>query len=116
MHRDANVDVWLIAWHRGADTGWHDHDRSGGAFYVLGGRVVEWRPSVVGRPKRRRLDAGAGATFGPGQVHRVTATAIRSVTVHAYSPPLQRMARYTVDAGGVLRWHSVAYDEDLEVG
>src|ERR1700722_19652820 len=49
VHRDANVDVWVIAWNRGADTGWHDHDRSAGAFYVIGGRVVESRPSPVGR-------------------------------------------------------------------
>jgi len=117
LHRDANVDVWLIVWNGGADTGWHDHDRSAGAFYVVAGRVVESRPSALGGQERLlRLDAGSGASFGPDQVHRVRAAAGRSVTVHAYSPPLQRMGRYTIDADGALRWHGVGYDEGLEVG
>ncbi|HEY3558503.1 MAG TPA: cysteine dioxygenase, partial [Kribbella sp.] len=28
LHRDANVDVWLICWTPVNDTGWHDHDVS----------------------------------------------------------------------------------------
>src|SRR4029450_479356 len=31
VHRDANVDVWLICWTPANDTGWHDHDLSSGA-------------------------------------------------------------------------------------
>jgi hypothetical protein len=26
LHRDANVDVWLICWTPVNDTGWHDHE------------------------------------------------------------------------------------------
>jgi predicted metal-dependent enzyme (double-stranded beta helix superfamily) len=116
VHRDAKVDVWLIVWNRGADTGWHDHDQSAGALYVLGGGIIESRPSLVGRHKRRRFDAGEGTSFGPDHVHRVTAGSARSVTVHAYSPPLRRMGRYTVDGDGALRRHSLGYDEELEIG
>jgi predicted metal-dependent enzyme (double-stranded beta helix superfamily) len=116
VHRDANVDVWLIVWNRGADTGWHDHDRSAGAFHVLAGGIRESRPSLVGRHQRRRFAAGDGASFGPDHVHRVTAVSARSVTIHAYSPPLCRMGRYTVDVDGALRRHSLGYDEELEIG
>src|SRR5215467_13677290 len=26
IHRDEYVDIWLICWSPGNDTGWHDHD------------------------------------------------------------------------------------------
>jgi Cysteine dioxygenase type I len=28
LHRDEYVDIWLLCWKRGDDTGWHDHDIS----------------------------------------------------------------------------------------
>jgi predicted metal-dependent enzyme (double-stranded beta helix superfamily) len=116
LHRDDHVDVWLIAWGQGADTGWHDHDRSAGAFAVAEGEIVEARPSLRGRHRRRRHQAGAAVSFGPEHVHRVRGAATRSVTVHAYSPPLSRMGRYTVAADGTLRRHSVGADDELEIG
>lgn len=39
LHRDANVDVWLICWTPANDTGWHDHDVPSGA--VAPGKLVE---------------------------------------------------------------------------
>ncbi len=109
LARNDHVDVWIIAWSRGADTGWHDHDVSSGAFRVLSGTVIESRPSLRGRHKRRRVPTGDGVSFGPEHLHRLTASASRSTTVHAYSPPLERMGRYTVDDEGALRRH-VAYE------
>lgn len=41
LHRDANVDVWLICWTPVNDTGWHDHDVSSGAVAVARGKLVE---------------------------------------------------------------------------
>jgi predicted metal-dependent enzyme (double-stranded beta helix superfamily) len=116
LHRDADVDVWLIAWSKGADTGWHDHDTSAGAFAVAQGEIVESRPSLRGRHRRHRHPAGDAVDFGPEHVHRVTGAAVRSVTVHAYSPPLSRMGRYTVASDGTFRRHSLDCDDDLEVG
>lgn len=116
LRRDAHVDVWLIAWGQGADTGWHDHDTSGGAFAVAEGEIIESRPSLRGRHRRRRHQAGAAVSFGPEHMHRVKGAAPRSVTVHAYSPPLARMGRYTVAADGTLRRRSVGAEDDLEVG
>ena len=41
--RDEHVAVWLICWMEDHDTGFHDHDRSGGAVAVAGGAVREDR-------------------------------------------------------------------------
>src|SRR3984957_13585748 len=41
IHRDEYVDVWLICWSPGNDTGWHDHDVSSGAVSVVRGALVE---------------------------------------------------------------------------
>jgi hypothetical protein len=34
LYRDPNLDVWLICWVDGQQTGYHDHDRSSGAVCV----------------------------------------------------------------------------------
>jgi hypothetical protein len=41
LHRDANVDVWLVCWTPVNDSGWHDHDVSSGAVAVARGKPVE---------------------------------------------------------------------------
>ena len=33
LYRDPNLDVWLICWVDGQNTGYHDHDRSSGGLY-----------------------------------------------------------------------------------
>src|SRR5271156_5985580 len=48
LYHDEGVDVWLIVWRRQADTGWHDHDTSAGAFHVIEGEVSEARPNLFG--------------------------------------------------------------------
>ena len=41
LHRQANLDVWLLCWLGAQETGLHDHEVSAGAFYVCEGRLVE---------------------------------------------------------------------------
>jgi predicted metal-dependent enzyme (double-stranded beta helix superfamily) len=113
MHRDDHVDVWLIAWTDGADTGWHDHDISHGAFRVLEGELVESSPRIGGDPVTRRLAAGQTVSFGPDHIHRLSGLRARSLSIHAYSPPLWRLGQYSIDADGVLRRVSVSYAEEL---
>ena len=36
LWRDDHVDVWVISWATGNDTGFHDHDVSRGAVAVMG--------------------------------------------------------------------------------
>ena len=105
---DDHVDVWVITWARGNDTGFHDHDLSCGAVAVVQGEIVEER-LVVGGPSRR-LPRRAGETFDfdASHVHRMRKDdAALAVSIHAYSPPLSRMGAYEVDADGALRRRSI---------
>jgi hypothetical protein len=113
LHRDADIDVWLLCWDDRADTGWHDHDISAGAVAVARGAVVESRPRLGGRPVERTLRAGRTFAFGPDHIHRMAGTAEDAVSIHAYSPPLWRMGQYSISDSGVMRRWSVSYADEL---
>jgi predicted metal-dependent enzyme (double-stranded beta helix superfamily) len=114
LWRDDHVEVWVITWARGNDTGFHDHDVSRGAVAVVQGEIVEERLVVGGPP--RRLPRRAGETFGfdASHVHRMRKddTAL-AVSIHAYSPPLSRMGAYDIDSDGALRRRSISSAEEL---
>jgi quercetin dioxygenase-like cupin family protein len=112
VHRDANVDVWLICWTPANDTGWHDHDLSSGAVAVAHGTLVEHNLAVGKDSVETEVPAGSVFAFGPDHIHRLTGRDPGSVSVHAYSPPLWRMGQYSV-TGGVLRRVSVSYADEL---
>ena len=99
LWRDEHVDVWVISWMRGNDTGFHDHDVSSGAVAIVAGEVVEERLVLGGAPR---------------DVHRMRHDGeVPAVTIHAYSPPLWRMGTYAVGADGSLRRQSISYAEEL---
>jgi len=112
--RDDHVDVWVISWANGNDTGFHDHDVSRGAVAVVEGELVEER-LVVGGPSRvRRHVAGDVFDFDASHVHRMRQDAATpAVSIHAYSPPLWRMGAYTVGPDGTLQRRSISYAEEL---
>jgi predicted metal-dependent enzyme (double-stranded beta helix superfamily) len=112
--RDEHVAVWLICWMEDHDTGFHDHDRSGGAVAVAGGAVREDRLLLGGGTSSRTVQAGSSFTFAASDIHRVLhAGTGPAVTIHAYSPPLWRMGAYEILPGGELRRHSLSYAEEL---
>jgi predicted metal-dependent enzyme (double-stranded beta helix superfamily) len=113
IHRDEYVDVWLICWSPGNDTGWHDHDVSSGAVRVVRGALVEANLRIGGGHVRRIVAEGCSVSFGPEHIHRLTGEAARTVTLHAYSPPLWRLGQYTIDDAGVMRRVSVSYADEL---
>lgn len=114
LWRDDHVDVWVISWARGNDTGYHDHDVSRGAVAVVEGEVVEERLTVAGGPRATRHRAGAVFDFEASHVHRMHQdAAVPAVTIHAYSPPLWRMGAYAVAPDGTLRRESISYAEEL---
>ena len=113
LHRDAHVDVWLLCWTPENDTGWHDHDVSAGAVAVVEGELVENNLTLHDGSRETRVPAGTVFSFGGDHIHRLTGFADRSVSVHAYSPPLWRMGQYEVDPDGRLRRHSVSYADEL---
>ncbi len=113
LHRDDHVDVWLLCWTPVNDTGWHDHDISSGAVRVVRGALAESNPRIGGEPVTRVVHAGESFSFGPDHIHRLTGIDDRSVSIHAYSPPLWRLGQYSIDRDGVMRRQSISYAEEL---
>jgi predicted metal-dependent enzyme (double-stranded beta helix superfamily) len=114
LWRDDHVDVWIISWASGNDTGFHDHDVSRGAVAVVEGEVTEERLVVGGPPRRLRHAAGETFDFDASHVHRMCLDAGGpAVSIHAYSPPLWRLGQYTVDPEGALHRVSVSYADEL---
>ena len=113
LYRDEYVDIWLLCWTRDNDTGWHDHDISAGAVYVVEGALSESNPRIGREPAARVAAAGQVFSFGPDHIHRVAGEHDRSVSIHAYSPPLWRLGQYAIDADGVMRRVSVSYADEL---
>jgi Cysteine dioxygenase type I len=113
LHRDDHVDIWLLCWTPVNDTGWHDHDVSSGAVRVLRGALAESNPRIGGEPATRVVRSGETFSFGPDHIHRLSGVEARSVSIHAYSPPLWRLGQYSIDADGVMRRRSVSYAEEL---
>src|SRR3712207_6660942 len=108
-----DVGVWLICWMDDHDTGFHDHDLSSGAVAVVQGRVREERLGLDGGMSRV-YGAGEAFDFEAADIHRMAhAGGGPAVSLHAYSPPLQRMGAYTFDDTGLLRRVSISYEEEL---
>lgn len=113
LHRDAYVDLWLLCWRPEDDTGWHDHDLSSGAIHVVQGALRELNPRIGGEHLETVVPAGRSFSFGPDHIHRLTSAVRRSVSIHAYSPPLWRLGQYSIDDSGLMRRVSVSYADEL---
>jgi hypothetical protein len=114
LWRDEHVDVWVISWANGNDTGFHDHDVSCGAVAVVEGEIVEERLVLGGAPRTLRHRAGETFDFDAAHVHRMRQDSdVPTVSIHAYSPPLWRLGSYAVGGDGTLRRHSISYAEEL---
>jgi predicted metal-dependent enzyme (double-stranded beta helix superfamily) len=113
IQRDEYVDVWLICWSPGNDTGWHDHDVSSGAVQVVRGALLESNPRIGGEHVQAVVTEGRSFSFGPDHIHRLTGEAEQTISLHAYSPPLWRLGQYSIDGDGVLRRISVCYADEL---
>jgi predicted metal-dependent enzyme (double-stranded beta helix superfamily) len=112
--RDNHLDVWVISWMNGHDTGFHDHDLSSGAVAVVEGELVEERLTIGGPPRRRSYRAGTSFDFDASHVHRMhQAGGGPAISIHAYSPPLWRMGAYAIEPDGALRRTSISYAEEL---
>jgi hypothetical protein len=114
LWRDDHVDVWVITWMNGNDTGFHDHDVSRGAVAVVEGEIIEERLVVGGPPRRLPHVAGETFDFDASHVHRMRQDSdAPAVSIHAYSPPLWRMGTYATGPDGTLRRESISYAEEL---
>jgi predicted metal-dependent enzyme (double-stranded beta helix superfamily) len=113
--RDEHIAVWVICWSDEHDTGFHDHDLSGGAVAVAAGALREERLVLGGGTTSRTYRAGEAFAFGAADIHRVRhAGSTPAISLHAYSPPLRRMGAYEIAPTGELRRHSLSYAEELK--
>jgi predicted metal-dependent enzyme (double-stranded beta helix superfamily) len=111
---DDHLTAWLICWMDDHDTGFHDHDISAGAVAVVSGAVREERLAIDGVPRDRTFAAGHTFHFSSADIHRVRHAGVDpAVTLHVYSPPLERMGAYVIGDDGVLARHSVSSGEEL---
>jgi predicted metal-dependent enzyme (double-stranded beta helix superfamily) len=112
--RTDHVDVWVLTWRRGDDTGFHDHDVSAAAIAVVEGEVVEERLVFGGPPVRHELAAGGVLSLDATCIHRMYSESdAMAITIHAYSPVPQRNGAYEISADGTL--HRRAQDADDEL-
>jgi hypothetical protein len=101
LRSDDLVDVWLLTWVRDTGTNLHDHGDSAGAFTVVSGELEEVRPDDTGSLLGTRLAAGSSRGIERGVVHDVRCpTPLPTISIHAYSPPLEHMTFYAAGAGG----------------
>jgi quercetin dioxygenase-like cupin family protein len=115
LFRDEDVEVWVVSWMDGHDTGFHDHDDAAAAIVVLEGEVEDQRLALDTAPRARRYGAGETFAVPPAAIHRVVHAGTRpAVTLHAYSPPLTRMGTYEEGDGGVLLRHARPAGEELK--
>jgi quercetin dioxygenase-like cupin family protein len=114
LHRDADVEIYLVCWMPGHDTGFHDHDDSAAAITVIDGAIVEERLAITGAV-RHTLSDGDTVTIAREAIHRVRhAGTGPATTLHAYSPPLQRVGTYQVADDGALLRHPRPAETPLE--
>ena len=116
LHRENEVDVWLISWTTDQGTQLHDHGGSAGAFTVVSGELSEtiWTPGVEQLADTPRHE-GDTVVFGENYVHDVRNTLPgTAVSVHAYSPPLSLMNYYDVEGHELVRLASIWTDDPEE--
>ena len=95
------LQIWLLSWPVGSDTGWHDHGGSAGAFLVVSGILGE-QTFHGHRHVDRTLVAGEGRPFGSNHTHNVTNIGLEvALSVHLYAPRLTNTTRYAVTPTGL---------------
>jgi quercetin dioxygenase-like cupin family protein len=115
--RTERVEVWAVAWMAGQDTGFHDHDASAAAITVYEGEVVDERMAIGSDSIANTHAVGSSFNVGAGEIHRVRHTGeVPAITLHAYSPPLDRMGAYEVRSDGRLLRTPLEGSEALSAG
>jgi quercetin dioxygenase-like cupin family protein len=109
------VDVWLLSWLPGHFTDLHDHGESAAAFTVVSGLLTERRLDGRGGITAASRAPGSVTWVAPGVIHDVHGDGRGpAVSIHAYSPVLQRMIYYDVTGRAVRTVETSAPEEDRE--
>jgi mannose-6-phosphate isomerase-like protein (cupin superfamily) len=111
---DDDVNAWVICWSEDQDTGFHDHDESAAGIAVIAGAVREERLRFSSPPSARVVGPGETFTVPREAIHRVLHTGDGpAITIHAYSPPLNRTGTYRIGADGELERIPQSAEEEL---
>lgn len=113
---DEHVGVWVLEWTDDErDTGYHDHDRSAGAVHVARGAICHEHLRLGQRPVGDRVPTGEGFCFDETFIHRMRREpgSGPTVTIHAYSPPLERAGQYGEQEDGLLHRVPTSSEEHL---
>ena len=102
LWRTDGSEAWLNTWWQQRDSGFHDHDGSGGGVHVLAGAVTGEYLQIEGGRQVTRYDVGASFSFPGDAIHRVDHLE-GAVTVHVYSPPLRSIGHYELVDGELRR-------------
>ena len=102
LWRSDGSEAWLNTWWDARDSGFHDHDGSGGGVHVIAGEVLSEFLRFEGERMVTRYGAGATFSFGGDAIHRVDHLG-GAVTVHVYSPPLRSIGHYELVDGELRR-------------
>jgi predicted metal-dependent enzyme (double-stranded beta helix superfamily) len=114
LYRDSDIEVYVISWMSGHDTGFHDHDHSAAAITVLQGAITEERLAFNETVKTLLTD-GDSVTIAKEAIHRVRHAGTQpAITLHAYSPPLARVGTYEIADDGALLRHPRPAETPLE--
>jgi hypothetical protein len=110
--RREHVDAWLITWPGQEATDLHDHGRSAAALTVVRGNLEHVLASRSGQLSRETLNTGTLLSLEPEAIHDVRNTSLLpAVSIHAYSPPLERMTYFRPDGNGLMPVRTVHGDE-----
>ena len=115
LHRDERMELYVVCWMPGHDTGFHDHDGACGAVAVAEGKIREERPFWRCAPRRIDPSTGESFCFDATDLHRLVDVSDEpAVKIHAYSPPIDRMGLYSVDEDGYVTRQSIPWDQTLD--
>lgn len=98
------VDIWVLSWLPGQETGFHDHDISEVGICVAEGAIREHHMHVY-QPDTNHVIRPGETQEGPfGYIHRVEhCEGEPAISVHSYSPPLAWVGQYRENGGHMVR-------------
>ncbi len=71
LWRTDDSEAWLNTWWQPRDSGFHDHDGSGGGVHVIAGEVTGEYLRIGGGRRVTRYAAGDAFSFPGDAIHRV---------------------------------------------
>ena len=104
LYEDERVDIWVLSWMPGQRTGFHDHDCSGVGLVCVQGELDENSLAFACEGETLRMTPGVSRSGPGGYIHAVSHHGGEpAVSIHAYSPPLERVGQFRIDPEGRLR-------------